>query len=333
MTQSKVITVTLNPSLDRTITAHYLAQGYHNRVGGSTRLDPAGEGVSISRALHQLNCLTHAVILVGNDPVGKAYEALIREEAFAATLLKAAGQTRSDTIILDTGNENETHLVEDCSPLTQEALQRVQSALQHLTHAGDIVVLAGTLPPQSPVNAYADLIKTAHLAGAETIVTVGVPELDEVLKAKPRLVALTQLQAEVFFNFPVRHLEDVAYCARQLRDQGVNKVLVGMQETATAFLASAEGEWMITLPEFESGTSSGVWPALLAGFLAGRVQQRPLPQSLELGAATAAYAASQVGNEFGSLTDVKEHLRDVDANPIDPDKNKPDLTTSITASQ
>jgi sugar/nucleoside kinase (ribokinase family) len=52
------------------------------------------------------------------------------------------------------------------------------------------------------------------------------------------------------------------------------------------------------------GTSTGIWSALRAGFLAGWSQKRPLPQSLELGVAAAAYAAEQIGTEFGSWEEI-----------------------------
>lgn len=317
MSQPKVITITLNPSLDRTLTTHYLAQGYHNRLVDSTRLDPAGEGVSISRALHRLAFATHALILLGNDPVGKAYEALIQGEAFPITVLRAEGNTRSDTIILDTGKENETHLIEDCTTLNEETLQRVQTTLQTLIRAGDFVVLAGSLPPNSPHTTYSDLMETAQTAGAKKVVAVGAPELSQALQANPDLVALTQLQAEVYFNFPVRSAEDVAFCARQLRAGGAEEVLVEMQETGDVFLTAPGGEWMLDLPEFESGTSSGVWEALLAGFVAGRLEKQSDPGALELGAAAALYTAHQVGSEFGSLADLRAYMQVAQITPVE----------------
>lgn len=309
MSHPKIITITLNPSLDRTLTTHYLAQGYHNRLADSTRLDPAGAGVSISRALHRLAAPTHAVILLGNDPVGKAYEALIQEEAFAITVLKAKGNTRSDTIILDTGNENETHLVEDCTTLNEETLRRIQSTLEKLVQSGDFVVLAGSLPQDSPHTTYSDLMETAQTAGAQKVVAVGAPELSEALQAKPDLVALTQLQAEVYFNFPVRGIEDVAFCARRLRTGGAEQVLVEMKETGDAFLTAPDGEWILDLPDFESGTSSGVWEALLAGYVAGRLEKQAHPNALQLGAAAAIYTAEQVGSEFGSMKDLHSYMK------------------------
>jgi fructose-1-phosphate kinase PfkB-like protein len=74
MSEPNVITISLNPSLDRTLVVHYLAVGYHNRARETTRLNPAGKGVNIARALHQLNCPTRAIVLLGDDATSKAFK-------------------------------------------------------------------------------------------------------------------------------------------------------------------------------------------------------------------------------------------------------------------
>jgi sugar/nucleoside kinase (ribokinase family) len=50
----------------------------------------------------------------------------------------------------------------------------------------------------------------------------------------------------------------------------------------------------------------------VAGYLAGRAAEQPLDESLRLGAAAANYTAAQVGNEFGSLEEVKEYEQETE---------------------
>lgn len=312
MNSSRIITVTLSPSLDRTITTHYLALGYHNLVEGSTRLDPAGAGVGVSRALSRLRYPTHALILLGNDATAQAYEALINLESFPVTVIRTAGTTRSDTIILDTGHESETHLVEESAPLTEAALEQIITALEAVVEQGDIIVFAGSLPGERPSHTFTRLVEVGDRLGAYTVAALGIEELDDMIAPSLRMVTLTQLQAEVLFNFPVRGPEEVAYCARVLREKGIPTVLIEMPDTASAFLVSGDGEWLITLPEGESGTSSGVWEALLAGFLAGIDRRQSLDAALELGAAAASYTAAQMGSKFGTSAEIKQHLEDIE---------------------
>ncbi|RPI91546.1 MAG: hypothetical protein EHM39_14465 [Chloroflexi bacterium] len=313
----KLITVTLNPSLDRTMTAHYLSPGYHNRTTDSTRLDPAGRGVSISRALHALGVPTHALILVGSDPNGRAYEAMMSEEHFPMTILRRAGRTRSNITIIDTGHKHETVLREDSDTISRADRRLVSDTLIELITPGDTVVFAGTLPDGARPDTYALLTSLAQAAGASVAINAGGGEaLAQSIQARPMLIYVTQRQLEGLFNIPVRAYGDVLSCASKLREQRVQRVLVALQEAEQAFLVSESGAWMVRWPA-KTGTHSGRAEALIAGYLAGRANQRPYAESLRLGGAMAAYTVSQVGHEFGSLRDVETLVGEVEVVPVE----------------
>jgi 1-phosphofructokinase len=317
MSEPNVITITLNPSLDRTLVVHYLNVGYHNRTRETTRLDPAGKGVNIARALHQLGCPTRAIVLLGDDATGKAFKSIIADEGFGVTAITVSGNTRSNIFILDDGNHTETAVIEDGPTITQADLDLVMGTMQQQIKEGDFVVLAGSLPNGAPTDTLAQLCQVAHSIGAQVAIVAGGEPLEKALPTKPLLVALSQAEAEAFFNFPVRAKEDVLGCARHLREQGAQQVLLEMRTTNHALLIAEEGQWEVDLPPVAGeGTSTGIWSALRAGFLAGWATKRPLPESLELGVAAAAYVAEQIGSEFGRIEDVKPYREDVTIHPV-----------------
>lgn len=310
-TEKKIVTVTLNPSLDRTLTTHFLSLGYHNRTTDTTRLDPAGRGVNVSRALHSLGVPTHAIVLVGHDATGRAYQALLAEEQFPITILRREGRTRGNISILDTGHNHQTIILEECGEMNRADRQAVANTLIDLIETGDSVVFAGSLPPGARSDTYAVLTSLAEAKGAAVAVNAGGGEpLLQALRARPRLLYLTQTQAEGLFNFPVRAYEDVLYCAQRLQEQGAARVLVAMEKPEGAFLVTEAGAWMAKWPEI-SGTRSGRAEALTAGYLAGRLQGRTFEEALRLGAAATAYTVSQVGHEFGTMKDVEENMEQV----------------------
>jgi 1-phosphofructokinase len=304
--KTKIITITLNPSLDRTLVTHFLSTGYHNQTRESTRLDPAGEGLNITRALAVLGCPTHAVVMLGDDPTARAYRALAADESFEITILSTPGQTRTNPIILDTGTKEETQITEPGGEIRPEDVAAAAAAIEDLTGEGDVVVFAGALPIGAPDDTYARLIETVHASGALAAVVRSGPALSATLPARPDLVALTQLEMEGYFNHPVREMEDIVGGARRLRDAGAGRVLIEMREAGSALLVSDETIVRVGIPDTEGGTTSGVWEALVAGYLAGRATHQPIDQSMRLGAAAANYTAAQVGNEFGSLDEVSE---------------------------
>jgi 1-phosphofructokinase len=311
--QPKVITVTLNPSLDRTVPTHFLALGYENRTREATRLDPAGRGIGIARALHQLGVPTHALLLIGHDATGRAYQALIAEEQFPISILRRDGLTRSGIIIQDSGHESETSIWEDSDGVTHDDLQQVADTLIQLIHQGDKVVFAGSLPSGVSTDTYAWFADVVQSAGARVAINAGGGEaLQLALKAKPAWVYLTQLQVEHLFNFPVRAQEDVIHCAQKLRDEGAATVLIAMSQTNETILVADNGILTASWPDEITGTHSGKAEAMIAGYLAGRFKELSREEALSLSAASAIYTESQMGHEFGTLKDMQEHTEKVD---------------------
>ncbi len=313
----KVITVTLNPSLDRTLTTHFLSLGYTNRVTGATRLDPAGRGVNVSRALHALGEPTHAILLLGHDATGLAYEALLAQEGFPVTVVRGAGSTRSNIIITDTGHGHETMILEDSRGVTRADRQMVSRALLSLIHPGDFVVFAGSLPSDVRPDTYAQLTSLAQAAGAHVALNAGGGDpLKLAVQARPNLIYLTQSQMEGLMNVPVRAQEDVIGAAKRLQARGVQRVLVALEETRVAYLVAEDAVWRAEWPD-TSGTRVGLAGAMIAGFLAGRLEGESFEKSLQLGAATAVITLSRPGRDYGTREEVEAVLPEVHVGQVD----------------
>lgn len=317
MSEPKIFTVTFNPSLDRTLVVHHLAVGYHNRTEESTRLDPAGQGVNIAHGLHLLNHDAHAIILLGDDATGRAYQALITEENFESTFIRVNGHTRSNTIIYDTGKHAETQITEESVDISQVDINNVAGVLRAHLKYGDFVVYSGPLRGGAPVDTYAQLTEVAHDMSAQVAAITSGLELEAALKVSPDLIVLRQIEAEAMFNYPVRNPDDVVSAAHKLRDRGAQKVLITMHDSTTAVLVADEGGWLVEIPDVEPGTTSGMWDAFLAGYLAGRAGQKALDKSLALGAAAATFTASQVGHEFGAPADIREFAEGIEVKPVE----------------
>lgn len=315
MNINRFITVTISPFLERTLVTKFLAVGYQNKTVEPERLDPSGQGVDITRALYSIECESHAVVLLGKDLTGYAFRALLAEEDFEFTSIDVEGPTPSRTCILDTGHDQETFITTESASLAESDIQQLANTLRAMVNAEDMVIFAGSLPASAPQDSYARLIDVVHAAGAQAVLITEGDALGEALVTKPEMVALSQIQCEAFFNVPVRVEEDLLTMAHKLRQQGVSRVLLEMQETGSALLVSEEGQWRVDLPETPDameGTTSGIWEALLAGFLAGHCQEIPLDKALEMAGAAAAYAADEVGVKFGSPQDVQKYRENVE---------------------
>lgn len=304
---SKIITVTLNPSLDRTMVVHYLNPGYANRTSDRTRLDPAGRGVNVSRALALLDVPTNAVILLGDDAVSLSYRALLDAENLPFTAIVRDGRTRSNVVIVDTGHKSETHLVEESSVGTEDDITALLDVLKSKVDPEDSVVLAGDLTMEGPMDTYARLLTKISDFGAQvTLYTSGDP-LKRALVGQPNRVIIRQRELEALMNYPVRNTDDCIYAARSLLEKGAREVLVlSLRDpnTASVVLVDADGPSYLSAPVDERVTSSGVEDALVAGYLSGLHNGQTPDDALRLGLAAARYTAGRMGNDFGTLEDI-----------------------------
>lgn len=329
----KIITITLNPSLDRTLICQFLNLGYQNFATEHSRLDPAGIGLNISRALDKLDCNTHAIVLIGKDPTGRAYQSLLHEEKFPISAVSVEGETRSNTIILDTGNNQETQVTENAGNILQQDVHLVVELLREYVIKGDTVVLAGPLPDSLSPDVYQWLTRESHDLGADVVLVTSGKPLEMALQANPDLAIILKQELESYFNIPVRDYADVIQCAQRLMEGGASKVLVSIPDEAKSLLLSDEGQNLVSFTESsdlhpQASTTTGVLEAFVAGFIMGTFQFESLPETLEFGAAAAMYTASQVGSEFGEASDVEEFLPDVNIEEeelIDPDHEIPEM--------
>jgi 1-phosphofructokinase len=309
---SKVITVTLNPSLDRTMVTHFLSVGYPNRTTEHTRLDPAGRGVNISRALHRMGCETNAVIMLGNDAVSLSYRALIQAEALPVTPIVRQGRTRSNVIIVDTGNKTETHLVEESTVGTEEDIAAILETLEKMTEQGDRVVFAGDLTVSGSRDTYRHLLERVAALGAEATLSTSGEPLKRALITGLQRVIVNQLELEGLVNYPLRTGSDSLHAARSLLERGVKEVAVtmfGNADDPAALLVNHLGDAFIAHAQMaEKGTSSGIEGAFAGAFLGALCQGDNLESALRLGTAAAEYTASQIGSEFGTMSNLEAVL-------------------------
>lgn len=319
---TKIITVTLNPTLDRTLFVHHLAEGYTNTVTEQTRLDPAGRGINLSRALAEIEVATHAMLLLGTDAIGKAYEALLNGERFPSTLIRRNGLTRSNTIILDSGTRHETQIIEESVNLSDDTddVRIITERLLDILQEGDTVCLSGVLPRGIPVDLFARVTAQVAEAGGKVVLAADGISLEIGVRANPDIVAIRSVELESFFNYPVRTLEDVIFSSRKLSERSDGSmVLVAQQELEFGLILDDHTGWVAEMPptpEDSEGTTSGVHDAFLAGFLAHYRQSDDMPRALQVAMAAATYTRRRPGNEFATSDELDALIEQVEVREL-----------------
>jgi 1-phosphofructokinase len=259
-----IVTLTLNPSVDRTVEVETLARGEVMRALG-VRVDPGGKGINVSRALAAHGLPTRAVVTVGGAE-GEHLVALLRDTGIEIVPVRIRAAIRSNITVVEPDGTT-TKLNEPGAELSAEELAAVFAAVATAVESATWLVASGSLPPGTPATVYADLVR--RLAGSGTAVAIDTsgPALEAVLPAGPTLVKPNRDELAEVTGQRLSSIADVVDAANRLRDRGAGAVLASLGAEG-AVLVDDEGAIHGRTPAVPQLSSVGAGDAMLAGFLA-----------------------------------------------------------------
>lgn len=258
------VTVTLNPSLDRTVEVPRLAVGEVLRATGG-HLHPGGKGVNVTRALLANGAPARAVLPAGGA-IGAQLADLLDAEGVDAVLVPIAGQTRSNVTVAETDG-TVTKLNEPGPRLAEDELESVVAAALDAAAPGSWLVLCGSLPAGAAADTYARIVARAAEQGVRVAVDTSGPALVQAVAAGPDLVKPNAEELAEAVGRELTSRADVVAAAEELRAQGVGTVLVSLGADG-ALLVDADGVLAGTSTAATPRSTVGAGDAFLAGFLA-----------------------------------------------------------------
>ena len=163
-----IITITLNPALDRTLRIeHPLEVGKLNR-SSSSHLEPGGKGINVSRAVKALGGNSVALGFTAGTN-GRVMKDMLTAADIHYDFVDVAGQLRVNTQILD-AQGGHTEVNEPGSKLDDADFLRLIDRMENYLDEGNIFVLAGSTPPDFPLKNYRKLCKTIKRHGCKLLI-------------------------------------------------------------------------------------------------------------------------------------------------------------------
>lgn len=281
-----VVTLTPNPSLDRTFVLDGFRRGEVLRAT-STSLVPSGKGVNVSRVLAANGRGTVAVLPVGGHDGDHLVEALTAD-GVDLRIVRIRGRIRSNVTVLEPDG-TATKLNEPGPEIdADEAARLIDAALGTAAGAGWLVG-SGSLPPGAPAGFYADLVgRASRLGGSGPAVAIDATgeELLAAAAAGATLVKPNTAELAEVAGMPLRTVGDVVHAAQDLHRRGAGAVLASMGADG-AVLVAGTGTWFAHADVRGFVSAVGAGDTLLAGFLLGGALDAP-PAALAVAVALAA---------------------------------------------
>lgn len=220
-----IVTLTPNPSVDRTIAVDRLDRGEVHRAS-SSRIDPGGKGVNVARALSAQGTPTLAVLPVGG-PEGHLMEALLADADVPTRSVPVAGTLRMNVTVVEPDGCT-TKLNEPGPVLTSAEIAALVAATTDAATNASWVVGCGSLPPQAPTELYAALVAAVRRLGVRVAIDSSGSPLHAAVAARPHLIKPNHEELAELVGHPLPTLADVRDAARDLVAEGIETVAVSL---------------------------------------------------------------------------------------------------------
>lgn len=296
-----IYTVTFNPSLDYILSTPPLQLGATNRANSAYIL-AGGKGLNVSTVLNNLGVESIALGFIAGF-TGQEIQRTVADAGVKSNFISLENGTSRINVKVRTDG---TEINASGPEIPSDKLEQLLSQLDKL-QAGDILVLAGSIPTSMPSTIYKDIMRRLQYKGVLIVVDAEKELLLNVLPYHPFLIKPNHHELGQLFDTTFHTREEVIPFARKLQEQGALNVLVSLASEGAVLLDAVGCVHMSPAPEGELVNGVGAGDSMVAGFLAGWTQAGNYEQAFHMG--LAAGSASACSENLATKEDIEIFLK------------------------
>ncbi len=297
-----IYTVTFNPCLDYIVQLDRLELGAVNRVAAEKVL-PGGKGVNVSIVLKNLghdNCALGFLASFTGDEIERRLDAM----GISTDFIRVAEGMSRINVKLNAGEETE---VNGIGPnITARDVDHLYERLDALV-AGDVLIVSGSVPAVLPGDIYERILSRLEGRGIDVVVDATRDLLVNVLPYRPFLVKPNNHELGEIFGVELARREEVVPYARELQARGARNVLVSMAGEGAVLVAEDGRVFSSPSPSGKVVNSVGAGDSMVAGFVAGYLEDGDVEQAFRMG--LCAGSASAFSMDLATRGEVEALLR------------------------
>lgn len=299
---ARVVTVTLNPAVDKSISVQQVVPERKLRSDRPV-LEPGGGGINVARVLHELGVAASAHWTLGGY-TGARLENLLDAMGVDQHPLLIGGETREHLIVFERATGQQFRFGTPGPVLTGAEFEALTQRVAALPASTPYLVLSGSLPEGVPDDTYARLARAAP-AGCRVVLDTSGEALRHGVEAtlfliKPNVRELGQLAGRA-----IEDDDQVRGVARSLIQQGMVEVVVTSLGAGGAMATTATDHWHVRAPTVAIRSAVGAGDSMVGGIVAGLTCGRTLHEAIRYGVAAGAAAVKTDGTQLCRRDDVE----------------------------
>lgn len=294
-----IITVTMNPAIDKTIDIGAFVHGGLNRISHIEK-DAGGKGINVSKTIHHLGGTSVATGFLGGD-AGDFIERSLISYGIKTDFIRVDGETRTNTKVVEP-NGIVTELNEPGPHVTEEKINELIRKLEDYASPDTLVVLAGSIPAGMDQTIYRVITEKMHAKGASVLLDADGALFEETLKAQPDIIKPNHLELKTYFHqagvyFPESIVDQaIVSMGHFLLTSGIRQVVISRGSGGAIFLNEKEMYLCPALPVHAHSTV-GAGDAMVAAIACGWEKKQPFREIARLAMAASAGAVTTIGTK------------------------------------
>ena len=300
-----IYTVTFNPSLDYIVGVKDFKLGATNRTSYEQML-AGGKGINVSYVLKNLGFESTAIGFLAGFVGEELKRRIVADGINADFLTLEDGISRINVKLKDIDGTEINGMGPDIAPDKVKELRAKINALK----AGDILVLAGSIPQSMPDTIYMDIMADLQGRGVNIVVDATRDLLMNVLSYKPFLIKPNNHELGEIFGVELSTREEVVSYAKKLQEKGARNVLVSMAGEGAVLIDENGCVYMSEAPKGKVVNAVGAGDSMVAGFVAGYLEKKNYEYAFHKG--LAAGSASAFSEQLATKAEVEALLSKIE---------------------
>lgn len=289
-----IVTVTMNPAIDKTVEIDALQPGGLNRIT-KVEYDAGGKGINVSKTIRELGGESIATGFLGGN-AGRTIEAVLKERGIRGDFIWVEGETRTNTKVFEKSGAV-TELNEPGPAISEEQLEELIQKLEGYADEQTLVILAGSIPNGVDKQIYSKIINRVHKKGAKVLLDADGELFRNSLEAGPDIIKPNRVELEEYAGFDYRASnEELLEMARDFRAKGIDTVAVSMGKSG-AMLVREGYEVKCPALSVKAHSTVGAGDAMVAALAYSWDHKLDNEQTMRLCMATSAGAVTTIGTK------------------------------------
>ncbi len=307
MKKHQIITLTINPSLDKS--THFSGLVAEQKMRCEIpQYDAGGGGINVSKAISKLGGSSLCVFTSGGSS-GEMLEEIIRKSGIESQVLKTKNWTRENFIAVDETTESQYRFGFPGNELSKTEIETLFATIKDFQT--DYLVISGSLNEGLPTNFYSKIAQIAKASGVKVIADTSGEALQKVLETGVYLVKPNIGELAKLIGVERLELSDVEKAAKKLIEKGSAEIIVVSLGAEGAILVTKDTTEFVAAPKAEKKSTVGAGDSMVGGMVWALSQNKTLREVIQIGVCCGTAATMNEGTQLFKVEDVKRLFQEM----------------------